>query len=74
MAAVRGMLARVAKLEAVRAPRLSPFAPFEEFEARCREQMAAGELASDFPIDCLARWETNGTWQAAYAQWPGRAR
>lgn len=74
MAAVRGLLARVAKLEAVRAPRLSPFAPFGEFEARCRAQMAAGELAKDFPIDCLARWETYGTWQAAYAQWPGRAR
>ena len=69
MAAVRGMLARVAKLEAVRAPRLSPFAPFEEFEARCRAQMASGELAKDFPIDALARWETDGTWQAAYGRW-----
>jgi len=74
MAAVRGMLARLAKIEAARAPRQSPFAPFEEFEARCRTQMAAGELAADFPIDCLARWEVDGTWTAAYAQWPGRAR
>lgn len=73
MAAVRGMLARVAKLEAVRAPRQSPFAPFDEFAAQCRAQMAAGELAKDFPIDALARWETDGTWQAAYAQW-GRGR
>lgn len=74
MAAIKGMLARLAKIEAARAPRLSPFAPFEEFEAQCRKEMAEGKLAKDFPIDALAKWETDGTWQAAYAQWRGRAR
>ena len=73
MAAIRGMLTRLAKVEAARAPRQSPFAPFDEFEARCRKEMAEGTLASDFPIDCLAMWETSGVWAAAYAQW-GRAR
>lgn len=69
MAAVRGMLTRVAKLEAARQPRLSPFAPFEKFEAQCRNEMAEGKLAKDFPIDALAKWETDGTWASANARW-----
>ena len=66
---VRGLLGRVKRLEDARLPRPSPFvrlfSSFEIFEEKCLEEMAEGMLAKDFPIDCLARWERDGTWQAA---------
>ncbi|WP_126977505.1 MULTISPECIES: hypothetical protein [Frigidibacter] len=70
MPSTQSLLARVRKLERDRtAAQLSPFAAiygtFEQFEAECRAEMEAGKLAKDFPIDCLARWERDGTW----AQW-----
>ena len=40
------------------------FGSFATFEAKCLEEMADGALAKDFPIDCLAKWERDGTWQA----------
>jgi len=62
---VRALLGRVQKLEQARMPRPSPFAPFDEFEAQCRQEMAEGRLAKDFPIDCLAHWERTGVWANA---------
>ncbi|MBV7409639.1 hypothetical protein [Maritimibacter sp. DP1N21-5] len=65
---VRGLLGRVRRLEEARLPRPSPFVrlfgSFATFEAKCLEEIAAGKLAKDFPIDALAQWETDGTWQA----------
>lgn len=69
MSSTRALLARVQRLETQRMPRPSPLAviygTFAAFETECRTQMAAGHLAQDFPIDCLARWEEDGTWQMA---------
>lgn len=69
MAGVRGMLQRVAKLEAQLAPRLSPIAALygstEAFAAECMEGVASGKLCSvDMPIilDCLRRWDREGSW------------
>lgn len=69
MAGVRGMLQRVAKLEAQLAPRLSPIAALygstEAFAAECLAEVEAGKLcATDMPIilDCLRRWDREGSW------------
>ena len=63
---VRGLIGRVRHLEEARLPRPSPFVrlfgSFANFEVKCLEEMAAGKLAKDFPIDALAQWETDGTW------------
>lgn len=73
MAAVRGTLTRVAKLEAARQPRPSPFVraygSFAAFEALCRDEMAAGKLDRDFPLEALAQWEVDGTWANAQGRW-----
>lgn len=65
---VRGLLGRVRRLEEARLPRPSPFVrlfgSFATFEAKCLEEMSDGVLAKDFPIDCLAKWERDGTWLA----------
>jgi len=77
------MLARVQRIEAVRAPVLSPIAAahgsFEAFAAWCDEQMSAGVLdPRDFPVLvlCLRSWERDGTWAQAWSPagaWrPGR--
>ena len=72
MAAVRSMLARVRRIEAVRAPALSPialaFGSFDMFAAWADDEMATGTLDSrDFPIVvlCLKRWDADGTWGRA---------
>lgn len=76
------MLARVRRIEAARAPVLSPialaFGSFDTFAGWADEQMAAGVLDPlDFPIvlHCLRRWEGDGTWgrpQGYAAAWkPG---
>lgn len=69
MAAVRSMLARIRRIEAVRAPMLSPFAlafgSFDAFAAWANDEIATGVLdPRDFPIivHCLRRWEADGTW------------
>jgi len=69
MAGVRGMLQRVAKLEAQLAPRLSPIAALydstEAFAADCMAEVEAGKLCgTDMPIilDCLRRWDREGSW------------
>ena len=69
MAGVRGMLQRVAKLEAQLAPRLSPIAALygstDAFAAECMAEVEAGKLCStDLPIilDCLRRWDREGSW------------
>lgn len=63
------MLARVKRIEAARAPVLSPialaFGSFETFAKWADEQMTAGVLdPRDFPIvvHCLRRMEGDGTW------------
>ncbi|MCU9850657.1 hypothetical protein OEZ60_22070 [Defluviimonas sp. WL0024] len=64
---VRGLLGRVQRLETAWLPRPSPivraYGSFANFEAQCREEMAAGALDKDFPIEALAQWEADGTWQ-----------
>ena len=74
MAGVRSMLARVKRIEAVRAPVLSPialaFGSFDAFAVWADEQIAFGVLdPRDFPIvlRCLASWERSGTWGKAAA-------
>lgn len=69
MAGVRGMLQRVAKLEAQLAPRLSPIAALygstEAFAQECMAGVEAGKLCStDMPVllDCLRRWDREGSW------------
>lgn len=66
---VRSLLRRVQRLEQARQAPRSPFAldygSFEAFEAQCRAEMAAGKLARDFPIECLARWERTDVWATA---------
>jgi hypothetical protein len=66
------MLARVKRIEAVRAPMLSPialaFGSFDTFTAWAEKQMAAGVLdRGDFPVvvHCLASWERDSTWSQA---------
>lgn len=68
---VRGMLARVQRLEQSRFQR-SPFAlafgSLDAFAADCETDMFAGRLdRADFPVvlHCLARWERDGTWERA---------
>lgn len=74
MAGVRGMLQRVAKLEAQLAPRLSPIAALygstEAFAADCMAEVEAGKLCgTDMPIilDCLRRWDREGSWDVRRA-------
>lgn len=69
MAGVRSMLARVRRIEAVRAPVRSPisrdYGSFDAFAAECDAMMAAGKLdRHDFPVIlyCLRKWETDGIW------------
>lgn len=66
MTAVRGMLARVAKLEAARRPRPSPFADafgsFDAFRAKVLADMESGTLGTDFPLPELESWERNEVW------------
>lgn len=73
MASARALLADLRRLKAARQPRQSPFVraygSFEAFEALCRDEMAAGKLDRDFPIDALARWEADGTWANAQGRW-----
>jgi len=61
------MLARVRRIEAIRAPTLSPitlaFGSFDAFSDWADEQMAAGVLdPRDFPVivHCLRRYEVDG--------------
>lgn len=67
MAGVRGLLTRVARLEAARAPAASPiaaaFGSFDAFLAWADEQAGALDPL-DFPVvvHCLRRWERDGTW------------
>lgn len=54
-------MARVARLEYARRPRLSRIAAaygsFEAFAEQVRQEMAAGALDRDFPLPELERWE-----------------
>ena len=69
MAAVRSMLARVARLEQARAPVLSPFEAMpgglDGWDAQCRAGVDAGNLdAYDIPLVILAvrRWHRDRIW------------
>lgn len=71
MSGVRGMLKRVAKLEAQLAPRPSPIAAIygstEAFAQECMEGVASGKLCgTDMPVllDCLRRWHRDGDYSA----------
>lgn len=63
------MLARVRRIEAVRAPVLSPFeaayGSLDAWEAHCRAGIDAGDLdGTDVPVVMLAvrRWHRDGAW------------
>lgn len=66
MAAVRGMLARLQRLEVACHPRKSPIAKgwgsFEAFAEQIRAEIDAGALDRDFPLTHLERWEREGVW------------
>lgn len=71
MAGVRGMLERVARLEAQRAPKASPievlYGSVDGFAAECMEGVASGKLCPvDMPIvlDCIRRWHRDGDYGA----------
>ena len=71
MAGARSLLARVERLERVRAP-TSPFVraygSFGAFEQETWDLIAARKLDERDMFDVLAalgRWETDGTWQRA---------
>lgn len=70
---VRGMLARVRRIEAQRTAPRSPFVlaygSFEAFAEQVRSEIAAGALDRDFPLPHLERWERDGTWAAAHERW-----
>ncbi|WP_413874451.1 hypothetical protein [Albidovulum sp.] len=61
MAAIRGMLARLQRLEAARQPRKSPIAKgwgsFEAFAEQILAEIETGALDRDFPLPHLERWE-----------------
>lgn len=71
MANVRGMLARVRRLEVTRStasPIARLFGSFEAFEEQAQAGIDAGKLdRTDMPvvIDALRRWERDGAW----SQW-----
>ena len=61
------MLTRVRRVEAARAPVVSPivraFGSFEALAEQCESEIEAGKLdPRDFPdvLTCLARWEREG--------------
>jgi len=75
MSGVKGLLSRVAKLEAARAGTRSPFVrhfgSFEAFEDQTRAEVDAGKLdridmlganGDGGVLGCLRRWERDGTW------------
>lgn len=71
MANVRGMLARVQRLEAARQGPRSPidqlYGSFEAFADEVQAGIDAGKLdRTDMPVvlRCLRRWETDGVWGA----------
>lgn len=68
MASARSLLARVRRLEAART-KVSPFVrdygSFEAFEAEVRvgiEARAYDRIDMTSVLNCLRRWESNGTW------------
>lgn len=78
MANVRGMLARVRRLEAARQGPRSPFAQlygsFDAYVERVQAQIGPDGLdRTDMPIvlNCLRRWETDGVW-GAWSRNPNR--
>ncbi|NEX44604.1 hypothetical protein [Pseudotabrizicola algicola] len=74
MASAQALLKRVAKLEAARNPRPSPIAAIygstEAFAAECMAEVEAGKLCgTDMPVllDCLRRWDSEGSWDVRRA-------
>lgn len=70
MAGVRGMLQRVAKLEAARTSKPSPieaiYGSVDAFAAECMAGVEAGKLCPiDMPvvIACVRSWHRNGDYQ-----------
>lgn len=61
MAGVRGLLARVQRIEVARQPRMSAIAraygSFDAFAEKIRGEIEAGMLDRDFPLQHLERWE-----------------
>ena len=66
MSRARTLLQRVAKLEAARAPQLSPielaYGSFAAFEAEVLADIAAGKLDRDFPLEGLRKCHADGVW------------
>lgn len=71
MANVRGMLARVQRLEAARStasPIVRLYGSFDAFADGVQADIDVGKLdRTDMPVvlDCLRRWEREGVW----SQW-----
>jgi hypothetical protein len=70
MSGVRGLLQRVARLEAARTPRPSPivaiYGSLEVFAAETMAEVKTGKLCPvDMPVvlECLRRWDRDGEWQ-----------
>jgi hypothetical protein len=66
VSSTRALLRRVAKLQAARAPQLSPielaYGSFAAFEAEVQADIAAGKLDRDFPIEGLRKCHADGVW------------
>jgi hypothetical protein len=69
MSGVRGLLQRLARLEAARTPRPSPivaiYGSLEVFAAETMAEVKTGKLCgTDMPIilDCLRRWDREESW------------
>lgn len=74
MASPRALLSQVKQLKAAQQPRPSPIAAIygstEAFAAECMAEVEAGKLCgTDMPIilDCLRRWDTEGSWDVRRA-------
>lgn len=64
MASPRALLARVARLEYARQPKLSRIArvygSFDAFAEKVKQEIEAGALDREFPLTELERWEREG--------------
>ena len=74
MASPRALMSQVKQLKAAQQPRPSPIATLygstEAFATECMAEVEAGKLCgTDMPIilDCLRRWDTEGSWDVRRA-------
>ena len=74
MASPRSLLSQVKQIKAAQEPRPSPIAALygsvDAFAAECMAGVEAGKLCgTDMPVllDCLRRWDTEGSWDVRRA-------